>query len=127
MNKLKIWFAAGTSMNFLFAAVANAASGTNAPPPIPVTTTDELLAVICNFIGYFFWAVIIISVIFVLVAAYDYVTAGEDTEKTSKARRTLTYAAVGIAVALLAFGVPNIVASIFPSAPNVAPGGMCGF
>jgi hypothetical protein len=83
MNKLKTWFGAVISMNFLLVAIARAATGSNAPPPIPVTTTDELLTVICNFIGYFFWAVIVISVIFVLVAAYDYVTAGDDTEEHS--------------------------------------------
>ena len=56
----------------------------------------------------------------VLVAAYNYVTAQEDTEKTSKARRTLTYAAVGIAVVLIAYGFPQLVASLFPNNPSVS-------
>jgi hypothetical protein len=63
----------------------------------------------CTFAVYFFYGVIIITVIMVLYASFLYVTAGDDIEKTSKARRTLTYAAVGIAVSLLAVGFPNII------------------
>jgi hypothetical protein len=51
----------------------------------------------------------------VLYAAFTYVTARDDVEKTSRARRTLTYAAIGIAVALMAVGFPQLVGSIFPA------------
>lgn len=83
--------------------------------PTPVTNVQQLQDVLCNLIVYFFWIVITIAVIMVLYAAYTYVTARDDQEKTSRARRTLTYAAVGIAVALLAVGFPNIVGSLFPN------------
>lgn len=83
--------------------------------PTPVTNVDQLNNLLCNFIITFFWILITLSVIYVLISAFHYVTAGDDTEKTSKARRTLTYAAVGIAIALLATQVPNIVGSIFPN------------
>lgn len=135
MDTLKKWFVGSplgvvAALVAAFSAVGIASadtSGSNAPPPTPVTTVGELQAVFCSFIGYFFWTVMIISIIFVLVAAFHYVTAGDDTEKTSKARRTLTYAAIGIVVALVAIGVPNIVASLFPGQPNIAVAGMCGF
>jgi uncharacterized membrane protein len=83
--------------------------------PQPIQNVDQLNNLLCNFIITFFWILITLSVIYVLVAAFHYVTAGDDTEKTSKARRTLTYAAVGIAIALLSTQVPNIVGSIFPN------------
>ena len=67
---------------------------------------------ICTFVGYFFWFVLALSSIYVIVAAFWYVTAQEDVEKTSKARRTLTYAAVGVAVALCALAFPLIVGSL---------------
>jgi cytochrome bd-type quinol oxidase subunit 2 len=81
----------------------------------PVSDETDLQQLMCNIVDWFFWIVITVSVIMVLVAAFDYITAGDDTEKTSKARRTLTYAAVGIAVALLAAGFPRIVASVLPN------------
>ena len=48
-----------------------------------------------------------------LWAAFTYVTAGDDTEKTTKARKILMYAAIGIVVALIADGFPALIGSIF--------------
>lgn len=79
------------------------------PPPSVAKTPQDVLNIMCMFAVYFFYAVIIITVIMVVWAAFLYVTAGDNTEKTTKARRTLTYAAVGIAVSLLAVGFPNII------------------
>jgi hypothetical protein len=79
------------------------------PPPSPAKTPQDVLNIMCQFTVYFFYAVIIITVIMVIWAAFLYITAGDDTEKTSKARRTLTYAAVGVAVSLCAVGFPNII------------------
>jgi len=67
----------------------------------------------------------VVSVIMVLYAAFMYVTAGDDTEKTSTARRTLTYAAVGIAVALISTALPDIVGSIFPTNPGASLNDVC--
>jgi len=78
-------------------------------PPSPVQNAQGVLNILCQFAVYFFYTVIIITVIMVLYAAFLYITAGDDTEKTTKARRTLTYAAVGVAVTLLAVGFPNII------------------
>jgi len=97
----------GVQVSVALAATSGATS--------PITDETDLQQLMCNIIGWFFWIVITVSVIMVLVAAFNYVTAGDDTEKTSKARRTLTYAAVGIAVALLAAGFPRIIASVFPN------------
>lgn len=91
----------------------------------PVTDQGDLAKVFCAIIGWFFWIVIVISVIMVLSAAFSYVTAGDNTEKTTRARRTLTYAAIGIAVALLAAGFPAIVSSIFPNEPGVSLSDTC--
>jgi heme/copper-type cytochrome/quinol oxidase subunit 2 len=132
MKKMKMWLTehplskilGALSLNLLFVRFANAQ--TLPPPPSPVQNSTGLMNVLCSFIAYFFWIVIIISVIFVLYAAFSYVTAGDDTEKTTKARKTLTYAAIGIAVALLATTFPTIVGSIFPNATlSLSPGQVC--
>lgn len=134
MEKVKTWFATssfskvalGGFLSLSFGLVAHAATtGVNQLPGQSITQVSQLTAVICSFLAYFFWIVLVVSVIMVLYAAFTYVTAGEDTEKTSKARRTLTYAAVGIAVALLATALPDIVGSIFPSNPGASLNDVC--
>jgi hypothetical protein len=49
----------------------------------------------------------------VMWAAYNYLTAGDDTEKVHRATKTMTYAAIAVVVAILAEGFPVLVGSIF--------------
>ncbi|HVM76808.1 MAG TPA: pilin [Candidatus Paceibacterota bacterium] len=95
-----------------FSMMANAQTK-NPTPPNPVNDQSQLQTVLCNIIAWFFWIVIIVSVLMILYAAFTYATAGSNTEKTSQARRTITFAAIGIAVALLAYGFPSIVSDFF--------------
>ena len=53
-----------------------------------------------------------LCVIMVLVGAFQFMTGGGDPEKISKARKTILYAAVGLALALIAGGVTSIIQSI---------------
>jgi len=53
-----------------------------------------------------------IAVIMIIMGAFSFVTAGGDPEKTMKARNYIMYAAIGIAVALLAKAVPAMVKMI---------------
>ena len=46
-----------------------------------------------------------------LIAAYQYATSGGDPEKVGDASKRLLYAAIAVAVALIAQGVPYIVGS----------------
>ncbi len=70
-------------------------------------------AILCPIFNTFFWVVLAVSMIMVLWGGFKYVKAGDDTEATSSARKTVTWAAVGIAVALIAKGFPGIIGSIF--------------
>jgi len=58
----------------------------------------------------FFVFVIVISVLFILLAAYNFITSAGDATKVSTARSQILYAAIGIFVALLAKFFPAIVA-----------------
>ena len=49
------------------------------------------------------------AVIYLILAGYQYLTAGGDTEKFDKAKRNFMYAIVGIAVGLLAYALPGLV------------------
>jgi heme/copper-type cytochrome/quinol oxidase subunit 2 len=110
---------AGVSVAFAQGAATNGSAPATAAQA-PITNQAQLITLFCHIISWFIVILLAISVIMILFAAYDYITAQEDTEKTSKARRTLTYAAVGIAVALLAYGFPQIVATVFPGSVSVS-------
>jgi large-conductance mechanosensitive channel len=114
MKSIKTLVPVGLAGVLINAVAAHAQQVT--PAPTPIQTWPQVMIAICTFVGYFFWFVLVLASIFVIVAAFQYVTAQDDTEKTSKARRTLTYAAVGVAVALCALAFPLIVGSI------IAPG-----
>ncbi len=62
--------------------------------------------------GWFGLIVLGVSVIMILYAAFQFLTAGGDAEKVTSARNTLIYALVGIAVALLAYGAPNFISGL---------------
>lgn len=74
---------------------------------------DIVTKILCPTFDLIFWVLIAVSIIMILWAGYDYVTAGDDTEKTTRGRKTITWAAVGIAVILIAKGFPVLVGSIF--------------
>ena len=104
----------------LFAAVgAPMAFAQEAPPTgsglpttgIPVTGGDllERIALIGNWVFAFFLA---LSIIYIILAAFQFVTGGGDPAQVSAARQKLIYAMVGIAIALLAAGFDDILRSI---------------
>lgn len=84
-------------------------------PGIGITSVNQLnFYIICQVAAWMFWILIVLTTVFVLVAAYKYLKSGGDEEKVTSATRTITYAAVAIVVALLAKNFPLIIASIFP-------------
>jgi hypothetical protein len=93
----------------LMPLIASAASSTT--PAAPITTVQGIVNLMCTAFDYMFYALIALSIIVIVIAGFNYVTANGEAEKVSKANKMILYAAVGIAVALLAKGVPLIVAS----------------
>ena len=61
-----------------------------------------------NIVTPLFVVLVAISIVFIIFAAYTFVTSGGDPGKTETARTTLVYAIVGLIVAFLALGVYNI-------------------
>ncbi len=55
---------------------------------------------------------IVLAVIFIIMAAFKYLTAGGDSEKVAAANKQILYAAIAVAVGLLATAVPRVVGSI---------------
>ena len=69
----------------------------------------DLVGTIGNWVFVIFLAM---SLIFIVLAAFQFVTGGGQPEQISAARQKLIYAVVGIGIALLAGGFDDILRSI---------------
>jgi hypothetical protein len=70
-----------------------------------------LLLIVDNIINLIFAALIVFSVIFIVMAAFQFISAGGDLAAVTQARQKLIYAVVGIIVALLAKSLPIVIKS----------------
>lgn len=77
-----------------------------------ITDTASLVDTILRLVGWVAWFVGLLAVIMGLWAGILFITAGGDAAKLSTARNILLYAIIGIAVAILAFGIVAISRSI---------------
>lgn len=82
-----------------------------APPQGHITSIQGVLNTVCIVFDWAFYFLVALAVIFIIVAAFKYLTAAGEPEKVKAAGSTLLYAAVAVGVALLARAVPLIVAS----------------
>jgi len=87
-----------------------APSGSNIPQG-NITSLQSVLQLLCTVFAWAFYFLIVLAVIFVILAAFRYLTAAGEPEKVKAAGNTLLYAAVAIGVALLARAVPLVVGS----------------
>lgn len=71
-----------------------------------------LVAQACNAATWIFAAAIIASVIFALLAAFDYMRSAGDPAMVKKASNRLLYAGIGVAVALAAFLFPGMISTL---------------
>jgi hypothetical protein len=85
------------------------------PIPTPVTDIEGLIRIIDLIADIIFTVFMIVAVILLLIAAFYYLTAFGEPAQIGKAHRMLIYAAVAIAVALLARSIPFIVKSVVES------------
>ncbi len=87
--------------------------------PTPLTNLQTDVPNLANaIILWMFWILLVFAIIMALVAAYRYLTSSGDPEKVTQANKTLMYAAIAAAVAVIAFGLPRLIWSFF------VPGGI---
>ena|ERR1051325_1222371 len=82
---------------------------TPTPVPLSISNIQTLLENILTVLYVFFF---IFAAIFIILAAYQYLTAGGSEEGVAKAKSMLVYAIIAIAVALVATGVKAAVESL---------------
>lgn len=117
MKKLKqVVMGWGTPVLALALPVLASAQITPSPVAAPGTYNKieqitGAAGILCTTINWIFWLLIVLTIVFVLVAAFKYLTAAGDPEKVKAAGSTLLYAAIAVVVALIAKGLPLIVSS----------------
>ena len=82
------------------------ASSSDSPHELETTSIPDTLVNIANWI---FYLLIGISVLFIVIAGLEYVTAQGDPEKIKAAGQKVLYALIGIVVAALAKGLVILV------------------
>lgn len=77
--------------------------------PSAVTGVSDIVLILANIVKWIYIIFFIIAVMFILFAAYAYLTQGDSAEKISAVHSRIKYAAIAIIVALMATGFELIV------------------
>lgn len=104
-------------LHFLHVNVAQAVGVVTAPKPKGFANPNALVEQTCNAVTWIFAAAIIFSIIFVLLAAFDYMRSSGDPARIKTANQRLIFVAIGVAVALIAFLFPGIIAQLLQAGP----------
>jgi len=92
-----------------------------AQPQVPsgtVTTYSGVVGIINTIGNWMFGLLLALAVIFLLYAAFLYLTAAGDSAKTDKAKDIIIYAIVAIVVAVLAKGIIMVAQSLVGVTPT---------
>ena len=81
----------------------------NLPNPTNASTFEELIQ---NIAKWFYYIMIPIASIMVLYAGFLFLTSGGDEEKIKRAKRTITWVIVGVAIILIGAGFITFVKSL---------------
>jgi glucose uptake protein GlcU len=80
-----------------------------------------------TFISVLFFGAALAAFVFIVIGAFQYVTAGDDAAKTEKSRKTITNAVVGLILVALVYVIFQIVIRIVPGLSDFfAEGGTPG-
>jgi hypothetical protein len=105
------------ALPFLAFAARTGCSGASCPPntlPTPIITQiGQLTSFICTAIDWLFTFFVILTILYIVIAAFRYLTSAGDPTRIDKANKTLLWAAVSIAIALVAKGIPLAIGSFF--------------
>ncbi len=77
-----------------------------------IDTPEKVVATINKFGGWLYTALLAIAVIFIIFAAFTFLTAGDDAEKVGKAKQQLIYAVLAVGIAILATGIIKLVQTL---------------
>lgn len=96
------------------AAVSGPPSGL---PDSPANTIGGVFKLVCGILNWIFYGLVVLTIFFVLMAAFKYLMANGDAEKVKESNQELLYAAAAIVVGILARVIPSIAASLIGVPP----------
>jgi len=103
-----------TILSLTAPGVASAALPT--PPGIEIilinTDKDSLLVTLFTLIGWILAFVGPLAVLFIIIGGILYMTSAGNPERVSRAKKTLTYAIVGLVVVVLSYWIVNFTQSL---------------
>jgi hypothetical protein len=76
---------------------------------VNIDSVYDIEAVMNKIIGWVFVAFFALAGLFILLAGFQYLTAGGDAAKVKAAKTKLIYAAIAIAIALVARSVTGLI------------------
>ena len=76
---------------------------------VTVESPDKLLDILGEAVRYVYYAFFVVAVLFIILAAYGYLTKSGEPEEIKKIHQKLLYAVIAIVVALLAVGAEAII------------------
>ena len=120
MKKLFVLFLAVSFLMVLALPVVAIHDGTihSTEPPAGKTLPKgpqagaDLLLIVDTATNWIFAIFTVLTLIFILLAAFQFVTAGGDAEKVGEARQKLIWATVGIIIALASKGLVPVLRNI---------------
>jgi len=74
--------------------------------------TVDVMTALDSIVNWLFTILLVVAVVFLVLAAFNFVTAGGSEEKVTTARSQVMYALIGVMVALLARGLIALVRRI---------------
>ncbi len=77
-----------------------------------VATLDCIPIVFSNVLNFIFGFSAIAALFFVLLAGFKFMTSGGDAKQVEGARKTLTYAIIGLIVVLASYAIIKLIATV---------------
>ncbi|MDD4930817.1 MAG: hypothetical protein PHG66_01520 [Candidatus Colwellbacteria bacterium] len=104
-------------MNILNNLVPAIAKAQTTPPSgsIPsrsVSSLTDIYNIVNNIVNWIFAFFFVMAGIYILMAAFDYLNSGGDQKKIDGAKTKIIYAAIGIAVAILAKSLTVVIGNL---------------
>jgi len=81
----------------------------------PITNLQQMVDLIEQVAKWIYAIVFALAIIFILIAAFQFLTAGGNPDTIAKARQNIIYALVAIAIAIIAWGLPKLVEALLVS------------
>jgi len=82
------------------------------PGSSKIQNADNIVTFLTSLLNWVFGILLIVSVAMILYAGFRYITAAGDEGKVKSAKKTLTYALIGIGIALLSKAIVLVIASV---------------